>query len=437
VLGETLRRLAVLACAFVLAACDASLPTTSATPAPTAPPGASATAPIRASASAPASPSVAPVESVLPSPSVVPSPATVPSPSPSAAATATGAFGFRAKGMSHEVIAFATVPQLAYAAGAMDLTAISTIAFFGLTATASGGLDLSNTGGRAWSSDTMSRVIARAHAAGTRVVATIGRFSWDAAGTRTSRALLSSAAARQRLADTVARVITARGADGVDLDFEPIPSGLGSEYGDLVGRVRRALDARRPGLQLTVALVGHFDSYDVPAIVRGKPDALYLMGYHYAGWWSKIAGSTAPLGGPRYDLVDTVRLLRRYAPADRIIVGIPYYGHLWPTSSGGLHAATTGRGTDLRVTTAAALAAQHGVRWDAVEHGAWSRWQVRDCSTCPLHWVQVYFDSPRAVADKWAWIKRDGLLGTGIWTIGFEGEPGPWNAELRRAFVAR
>jgi spore germination protein YaaH len=339
--------------------------------------------------------------------------------------------------MSHEVIAFATVDQLAYAAGAMDLSAVSTIAFFGLTATSSGRINRTNAGGRAWASATMTRLIERAHANGTRVIATLGRFSWTAAGRKASRAVLSSATRRQRLADTIADAVSTRGADGVDLDFEPIPSGLAAAYGDLVGRVRRALDAKRPGLQLTVALVGHFDSYDVPAIVRGNPDSLYLMGYHYAGWWSKIAGSTAPLGGPRYDLADTVRLLRKSAPASRIIVGLPYYGHLWPTKSGVVHARTAGQGTDLRVSTAATLAAAHGIRWDPVEHVAWSRWRVSDCATCASHWVELYYDSPRALRDKLAWIEDDGLLGAGIWTIGFEGRPGPWNAELRRAFLSR
>ncbi|HEY3522202.1 MAG TPA: glycosyl hydrolase family 18 protein [Candidatus Limnocylindrales bacterium] len=357
-------------------------------------------------------------------------PATAAPPSPPATP-----FGFEAKGMTHEVIAFATVPQLDYVATRMDLSAVSTIAFFGLTATARGRISLDNTGGQAWSSSRMDAVIARAHAARTRVVATVGRFAWTSGGRAASIALLSSAGRRERLARSIARVVDERGVDGVDIDFEPIPAGLADEHADLVARVRHALDRVRPGLQLTVALVGHFDSYDVPAIARSNPDAIYLMGYHYAGWWSKIAASTAPLGGPRYDLADTVRLLRRSVPANRIIVGVPYYGHLWPTKTGDPHARTTGRGSDLSVGAAAALAAEHGLRWDAVEHVAWSRWRVRDCTGCPAHWVELYFDSPRASRDKWDWVSRTGLLGTGIWTIGFEGSPGGWNAELRKAFL--
>jgi hypothetical protein len=96
-----------------------------------------------------------------------------------------------------------------------------------------------------------------------------------------------------------------------------------------------------------------------------------------------------------------------------------------------------GRGSDLSVASAARLAAAHGVRWDPEEQVAWSRWQVRDCATCEGHWVELYFDSPRASAAKWAWIKRQHLLGAGIWTIGFEERPGAWNDVLREAFVRR
>ena len=377
---------------------------------------------------------------VAPSPARGGSPATAPpssrptSPIPATAGSLP--FGFAAKGMSHEVIAFATVPQLQYVATTMDLSAVSTVAFFGLTVTRAGELAVRNTAGRAWSSALMTRVIGRAHSAGTRVVATIGRFSWTARGTMASRAVLGTESRRQRLATAIARTVDERRVDGVNLDFEPIPTGFAESYADLVARVRRSLDRVRPGLQLTVALVGHFDSYDVPAILRARPDALYLMAYHYAGWWSSVAGSTAPLGGEQYDVRDAVRLLLRWVPPGRLIVGAPYYGHLWPTTSGSPHARTTGRGTDLTVAAAARLMEGRAEQWDALEHVAWGAWQARDCPTCARHWVELYYDSPRATADKWRWIKAQGLLGAGIWTIGFEGEPGRWNTVLRNAFLA-
>ena len=51
-------------------------------------------------------------------------------------------------------------------------------------------------------------------------------------------------------------------------------------------------------------------------------------------------------------------------------------------------------------------------------------------------WVQLYLDDPRALTAKWARFRALGLLGTGMWTIGFEGRPGVANAALRGAWLA-
>lgn len=376
-----------------------------------------------------ASPATDPNASPGASPSSPPASSSPPSPF-----EATTPFGFAAKGMTHEVMAFVTRGQVGYATSTMDIGAISTVVYFGLTATADGKIATSNADSQIWRSGAVDGLIDRAHAAGSKVVFALGRFSWTASEIAASRALLASSSARAALARATADEVVRRGIDGVNVDFEPIPLGQAADFSDFVHRLRDELDARRRGFQLTVDLVGHFDSYDVPGLVPSV-DAIYLMGYHYAGWWSSVAMSTAPMGGPRYDVAETVAALRRWVPAAKLIVGVPYYGHLWPTRTGAVHARTTGRGSDLQQPQAAALAAAHGIRYDPVEQVAWSAWQTRDCPTCAPHWVQVYFDDVRADRYKWTWIKAQGLLGTGIWTIGFEGSPGATAAALRAAFV--
>jgi hypothetical protein len=60
---------------------------------------------------------------------------------------------------------------------------------------------------------------------------------------------------------------------------------------------------------------------------------------------------------------------------------------------------------------------------------AWAAW--RENGT----WVQLYVDDPRALAAKWRRFHELGLLGTGMWTIGFEGVPGAANDALREAWL--
>jgi spore germination protein YaaH len=343
-------------------------------------------------------------------------------------------FGYVAKGLRGEVFAFVTWDQVPAAVDALDYDATSTIVFFSLQAGANGEIQ-NGTTLRAWNSAATDELIARAHAAGTKVVFAMSRFSWSPSQTENSVKMLGREVARARLAKGIADEVVRRGVDGVNVDFEPIPRGQKANFTDLIRRIRAELDARRPGYQLTFDVVGHFDSYDVGGALRAGADAVYLMGYHYAGTFSTIAHATAPLGGPRYSVGDAIAGLRRVAKPSQIIVGVPYYGHIWPTASGARNARTTGGGGDVPYRQARTIARAHPPRYDPAEAVQWSAWRVRDCATCPLHWVQLYFDDARSLGAKWAEFQRQKLLGTGFWTWGFQGGSGDLAAALRKAWL--
>lgn len=333
-------------------------------------------------------------------------------------------------------MAFVTTSQVDDALRDLDFAATSTISFFSLEAASSGAIRHDGRW-RIWNSASVDRLIERAHASGTKVVISLARFSWSAAQRKVSTALLGSAAARARLARDFADEVVRRGVDGINVDFEPIPTGQKANFTDLVRRVRAELDTRRHGYQLTFDVVGHFESYDVGALLRpGGADAVYLMGYHYAGTFSTIAHGTAPLGGPRYDVGDAIRGLRAVAKPHQLIVGVPYYGHLWPTRSGALNARTTAGGYDVRYEQAREIARDRGSSYDAVEKVSRVVWRGRSCASCPLQWFQLYYDDARSLAAKWAEFRRQGLLGTGIWTSAFEGPSGDLTAALRKAWLA-
>jgi spore germination protein YaaH len=333
--------------------------------------------------------------------------------------------------MSNEVLAFMSMGQIDYVLETMDWDTVSTIAFFSVTATADGTM-ARDAGWNRWTSSKMTRLIKTAHENGTKVVMSLERFSWSTSQTAVTRRLLGSTERRARLAREVAEEVARRGVDGVNVDFEPIPPGQKEEFTDFVRRLRRELDRAAPESQLTFCVVGHHESYDVAAATGpDAADAVYLMGYHYAGTWSSRAGSTAPMGGPSFDVVDSVRSLLREVEPHELIVGLPYYGHAWPTESGRLNAATAGGGFDVPLERALRIAAEHGARYDNVEQVAWVPYRARPCESCAVRWYQLYFDDPRALEHKLTWIKRNELLGTGVWTIGFEGRPGP-HAEVMR-----
>ena len=406
-------------------------------------------------AGGPASPAGGPVSpgggggGPLPDASGAPSPAGPPASSPSAAPSATPApstpiptdgydpakFGFAAKGLRGEVMAFVTTSQIDDALERLDFESTSTIAFFSLVAGANGSIN-KDTRWRTWNGPLVDQLIAKAHATGTKVVISLARFSWSPSQTKTSATLLASAKARARLAKAVVDEVVRRGVDGVNVDFEPIPRGQKANFTDLVRRIRSELDGHGSGYQLTFDVVGHFDSYDVGAALKpGGADAVYLMGYHYAGTFSTIAHGTAPLGGSRYSVSDAIRGLRKVAKPWQLIVGVPYYGHLWPTVSGALNARTTGGGYDVLYSSARQIGAKRGTKYDPKEQVQWSAWRGRTCATCPLQWFQLYFDDARSLGAKWTEFRRQGLLGTGIWTNAFEGTSGALTKALRTVWL--
>ena len=146
-------------------------------------------------------------------------------------------------------------------------------------------------------------------------------------------------AARQRrraanLARQIAAAVRDRGADGVNLDFEPIASGYADEFTALVRKVRASLNEVAKGYQLTFDTTGWIGNYPIEAATAtGGADAVVVMGYDYRSSSSSPVGSIAPIGGPTYDIGDTIKAYVSRIPASKVILGVPYYGRAWSTSS--------------------------------------------------------------------------------------------------------
>jgi spore germination protein YaaH len=337
-------------------------------------------------------------------------------------------------GLSREVFGFFHPGDLDHMLHQADLGTLSTIAYFGISSHSTGRLKRTVHGGgidyrwKAWTSPKMDQVISKAHAAGTRVLLTVTRFGWTSSTYRSSVRLLENPVARNRLAHEIADEVMRRGVDGVALDFEPIPQAVKQQFVTFVHRVRKALNAKRSGLDLTVAATGYIANYDAGGIVASGADAIFVMAYHYHGNWSSATGNISPLKRPGYDLRDTIDTFEADgAPAGKLILGLPYYGYEWSTVTGLAHSDTRPAGStygfpfSILYRTAVAIAATYGRRWDPVEEAPWVRWRYRACSSCPLTWRQLYYDDVQSYGLKFDLVNQRNLRGVGIWALGYEG----------------
>ncbi len=339
-------------------------------------------------------------------------------------------------GLRRQVFGFLPYWELGGSTTVLNYGLLSTIAYFSVGADSAGNLKKKNangtttTGWGGWTSANMTKVINAAHSAGTRVVLTVSVFAWSTTQANVQRAILGSATNRLRLANQIAAAVRDRGADGVNLDFEPIASGYGDEFTAFVRTLRSQLDAIRKGYQLTFDTTGYVGSYQPAKLLApGGADALFLMGYDFRTSGSNPVGSIAPLAGSVYDINDALKAFLAQAPASKIILGVPYYGRAWSTTTSTLHGKNQsgtkyGASVASNYENAVDLLAQYGRHYDAVEQVAWTAYKKQNCSTaygCVTTWRQLYVDDAQALRAKYDLANRYHLRGVGMWALGYDG----------------
>ncbi|HET9518808.1 MAG TPA: glycosyl hydrolase family 18 protein, partial [Actinoplanes sp.] len=315
-------------------------------------------------------------------------------------------------GLRREVFGFLPYWEVADSSNVLNYDVLSTIAYFSVGADTSGNLlkqegdGSTTTGWGGWTSSRLTTIINDAHARGTRVVLTISMFAWTDGQASRQASLLGNPAARLNLARQAAAAVRDRGADGINLDFEPIVSGYDDEFTALVQAFRQELDAIAPGYQLTFDTTGWIGNYPIEAATApGGADAIFIMGYDYRGSSSSPVGSISPLTGPTYDLTDTVNAYTARVAPSKLILGVPYYGRAWSTDSDQPHAnniSGTQYGSSVTAiyTTAADLAAQYGRRWDATDQAPWTAYTRETCTAtygCVTAWRQLWYDDAESL----------------------------------------
>ncbi|MFH0750971.1 MAG: glycosyl hydrolase family 18 protein [Chloroflexota bacterium] len=351
-----------------------------------------------------------------------------------------------AVGMRREVYGFLPYWEVADSDTVLDFSILTHVAYFSVGADAKGNLNKRDadgsltTGWAGWTSSKMTSIINAAHAKRSRVALTLTVFAWTSGQVAVQKALLGSASARLNLARQAVDAVRARGADGINLDFEPLVAGYEDEFVALVRTMRAELDRVVPGAHLAFDTMGRPGNYPLEgALAAGGADAVFIMGYDYRTAGSNYAGSIDPLAGPAYDLSDTVRAYTARVPASRLILGIPYYGRAWSTVSDALNAQTQtgakyGYSSAVTYTVAAQYAAEHGRRYDSREVSAWTAYRKQNCTAtygCVTTWRQLYYDDAATLGARYDLVNRSGLRGVGIWALGYDGA----RPELYRALA--
>ena len=302
---------------------------------------------------------------------------------------------------------------------------LTDIALFSVGLTAGGAISTSGTGYGPVTSATAATIVSHAHAAGVRVDLTITSF-----GLARNSAFFGNPTAMATAVTAISNIVQAEGLDGVNLDVEMLENVDFAAYGVFVGQLRTKLRSWNPDARVSVATNGSLSGSGmaVQALANGA-DRVFIMGYSYRTSGTSPAGGISPIvrtdGGK--SLTWTLDLYAsKGVPAERILLGLPYYGRSWHTTSGELHAPTTSSaGVFIPSDDLAAIPAGTSIQHDVAEGSKW--FAVQDPTT--RVWTQTYFDDGTTLRAKYGLAARRSLAGVGIWTLGYDrGVTGYWDA---------
>ena len=262
-----------------------------------------------------------------------------------------------------------------------------------------------------------TQVVQWAKSKGLKVHLTITCF-----GSKELRALLSSPARRARCIQEIAAAVALREADGVNVDFESLPS---SERLSMVSFMQ-GLRAALPDKELTMATpsVDWNSSWDLKSLSL-ICDFLVLMGYDYYWSGSTTAGPVAPLRGETYTVSKSIDAhLNGGVDPSRLVVAVPLYGRTWTVTSTARKASVVS-GTNSSTPTYSTAQTQDGMSsrlFDATTSVAW--FNAEAGGTIRQTWI----DDSLSLDAKYRHIKSKGLRGIGYWALGYDGgQQSMWN----------
>src|ERR1700682_398014 len=351
--------------------------------------------------------------------------------------------------LTREVFAFAPY----WALSANDQTnwkynLLSTLAYFGISVNVDGSFNTSDSSWAGWNSQNLVDMINRAHTAGDRVVVVI-----KATSTATANAIVSSETSRQAAITNTISAISAKGLDGVNVDFEgsfPSPSTTCAEQAGIttfMNELSTRVHQQWPNAMVSMDTYSGSASWDQGFfnITALEPyvDAFFIMAYDMV--FSNMpgqAGPQAPMTGWTYNDTLSVSQYLSKSPASKIILGVPYYGYTWsvgsnPAARPGAYAAAGSGGANSRTYAdiGACFASgpnSLGTYWDTNGQSPWALWwspaTSDPCQGNYGAWRELYYDDATSLGIKYDLVNANNLRGTGMWALGYDGNaPELWS----------
>lgn len=246
-------------------------------------------------------------------------------------------------------------------------------------------------------------------------------------------AFFANPAARSTLISNLITLVSQRGAHGINLDFEAVPSSQGNHLTAFVEQLAVEMESQLPGAILSIAIpaVNWNNTFDIAALEE-HIDLFMVMAYDYYWNGSGTAGPVSPFysltSGYDYSISRTLSSYQAQGISpDHFILGIPYYGRQWLTQSSAIPSPVLANGMAL---TYANIMNNGGGNYSPQNY----LWEPNSFSSAYVFfqnssWNQCFIGLERDAGNWYDAVNYRNLAGIGIWALGYDnGHTGLWQA---------
>jgi spore germination protein YaaH len=255
-------------------------------------------------------------------------------------------------------------------------------------------------------------VVTEAQNNGTRVHLCVTLFSDHAT-------FLTNSSAEQTLITNLISAVQQRNANGINIDFEGVPSAQSANFTDFMIDLCNQFHTQIPGSIVSIALpaVNWNSTFDVNAM-NDYVDLFIIMAYNYYYSGSSNAGPVSPKNHgnfwSQYDASrSVVYYLNQGVSRSKLCLGIPYYGFDWPTTDNTVNSSTTGSGSAKSYKIAVQNAQTYGRLWDNPSSTPYYMYESGG-------WHQTWYDDDESLGMKYDAINIQDIAGIGIWALGYD-----------------
>jgi spore germination protein YaaH len=242
----------------------------------------------------------------------------------------------------------------------------------------------------------------------------------------------ASSSAQTTFINNIISLLNTRGGNGVNIDFEGMGASDKIPFTNFIANLNSALNAANPSYELSVCLyaVEWSSVFDIPAL-NSQVDFYTIMGYDYYYGGSSTAGPTSPLynfqTSYNYTLSKSITYyIKQGAPVSKLLMGLPYYGREWQTTSNSVPSATSGTFNASRtlsyVNNNPATYSITNKFWEGTCFSPYYTYQSSG------NWRQCWIDDAYSLGRKYDMVLQRGLGGIAIWALGYDnGMNSYWN----------